>query len=149
MANGESGSTNGKFLGLSPAMWETLVNKVGFPVLSLIVVVYLVGWKFGPSLVEGHLNFLKTTSEAVEKSAESQTKLNDSMKKINESVSKVIESETVTKDFQDKVETDHQRQIKGIEEVSECVEELTTSIDENTKAVSDTLEEIRKQRAPQ
>lgn len=136
---------NISFLKLSPQAWEALISKVGFPILALTIIIYLIGWKFGPQLVNGHLKFLERTASTVEKTSEAQREISVSVQKVNDSVADVLKHNMSADDFYRKVAADHNSQLKELENVNDNLDNLGEAIDRNTKRVADTLEAIRKQ----
>lgn len=115
-----------------------VIQQLGVPAAALAVVLYLVGWKFGPPIVDGHLQVLRVTSKTLEansetlkqmgttleqmadsqnKMAHAQEQLTEAVETLNRGVGEIIDVERQSKQFMERVANEHGTHDKKLDEV--------------------------------
>jgi len=129
-----------------------LVQQLGVPATALAIVLYLVGWKFGPPIVDGHLEVLQTTSRTLEANSDTLTKMGDtlnqmassqdkmvdaqgelteSVARLNDGITEIIKVERDSQEFMDKVSREHIEHTEAIRDVDTGVQDVLKHVKPN------------------
>ena len=84
------------------------VQSVGVPTAFLAVIVYVVGWRLAPPVLDAHVQFLNNT-------VTTQNKMSDTLTGINDSVEQIVEVEEQTKTFMENVKECHDEQTRALQ----------------------------------
>ena len=94
-----------------------IVEKVGFPVALIVVIVYLLGFKFGPPIVEGHLTNLEVQTETLKTVTESMDSIDDAVQNIEK-----IEEESA--EFMKAVKSCHDQQLQDHADIMDRIDDV-------------------------
>ena len=103
------------------ASWVSIIERVGISVVLLCGLGYILGWKLGPRVVDGHLKFLDKTTEAMESLVLSQKKV----------IGKLDDVASVSKDtdkFMGIVQKEHATQEDKIDAVHDDVKKIKSVV---------------------
>jgi len=118
-----------KLTGPAAAFAISTIQQVGVPTAFLIALLYLVGWKLGPPVVDGHVKFLDQTTKTLTVMSETLQKTNEAIDTLNNSVTEIISSENRSLNFMATVETAHKIHNDKLDKANAVLDEQTHKLD--------------------
>jgi len=101
----------------------TLVGKIGMPTLFTLFVMYLIGWQFGPPVLEAYTNAVEESTKTQEVMRDSLKTMTYSMEKIAKTVDEIQKIETTSQAFMESVHDEHAKAQTSINGIGETVNE--------------------------